>query len=65
MGIVSSLLLICLSPELYNLYGLDPTKAPVPFNNPGLFSIPLSFITLIVVSLITQNGSKQAEPAAA
>lgn len=53
MGIVSSLALIALSPELYKLYGLDPTQAPVPFANPGIISIPLSFITLIVVSLVT------------
>jgi cation/acetate symporter len=53
MGILSSLLLILLSPELYKLYGLDPAAAPVPFSNPGIISIPLSFITLIVVSLLT------------
>ena len=53
-GIVSSLLLIVLSPELYKIYGLDPARAPVPFSNPGLFSIPLSFVTLVVVSLLTQ-----------
>ena len=53
MGIVSSLLLIALSPDLYKLYGLDPTTAPIPFTNPGIIAIPLSFITLIVVSLLT------------
>lgn len=53
MGIVSSLLLISLSPDLYKLYGLDPTTAPIPFTNPGIISIPLSFITLVVVSLLT------------
>ncbi len=53
MGIVSSLLLIALSPDLYKLYGLDPTTAPIPFTNPGIISIPLSFLTLIVVSLLT------------
>ncbi|MHB9038174.1 MAG: sodium/solute symporter [Armatimonadota bacterium] len=53
MGIVSSLVLIALSPDLYKLYGMDPTTAPVPFTNPGIISIPLSFITLIVVSLLT------------
>ena len=53
VGIVSSLLLIALSPDLYKLYGMDPTTAPVPFTNPGIISIPLSFITLVVVSLLT------------
>ncbi len=54
MGITSSLLLILFSPELYKLYGKDPTLAPIPFSNPGIISIPLSFITLVVVSLLTR-----------
>jgi len=54
IGIASSLLLILFSPELYKLYGLDPAAAPVPFSNPGIVSIPLSFIALVVVSLMTQ-----------
>jgi cation/acetate symporter len=55
MGIVASLVLIALSPDLYKQYGLDPTTAPVPFSNPGIVSIPLSYITLIVVSLFTRK----------
>jgi cation/acetate symporter len=55
MGMVSSLLLISLSPDLYKQYGLNPALAPVPFSNPGIISIPLSFITLVVVSLLTQK----------
>jgi cation/acetate symporter len=54
MGMISSLALIMLSPDLFKLYGLDPTSAPIPFSNPGIISIPLSFITLVVVSLMTQ-----------
>jgi cation/acetate symporter len=54
-GIVSSLGLIAFSPELYKLYGRDPLQAPVPFTNPGIFSIPLSFIVLVVVSLLTRK----------
>jgi cation/acetate symporter len=54
-GIVSSLGLILLSPDMYKLYGLNPIAAPVPFSNPGIFSIPLSFIVLVVVSLMTQK----------
>ena len=53
VGIVSSLGLIAFSPELYTLYGMNPLDAPIPLNNPGIISIPLSFITLIVVSLLT------------
>lgn len=55
VGIVSSLGLIALSPELFTLYGMNPLDAPIPFSNPGIISIPLSFITLVVVSLLTQK----------
>ena len=55
VGIVASLGLIAFSPELYKLYGLNPLDAPIPFSNPGIVSIPLSFITLVVVSLLTQK----------
>lgn len=56
VGIVSSLGIILLSPDLYkSLYGLDPARAPVPFSNPGIISIPLSFLALVVVSLLTAN----------
>lgn len=61
VGIIASLGLILLSPELYGRYGLDPDTAPIPFNNPALISVPLSFITLVVVSLLTPKPS--AEPA--
>jgi cation/acetate symporter len=53
VGIVSSLALIAFSPELYTLYGLPAASAPIPFSNPGIVSIPLSFVTLVVVSLLT------------
>lgn len=56
VGIVASLTLIAFSPELYTLYGMNPLDAPVPLNNPGIVSIPLSFITLVVVSLLTQKA---------
>jgi cation/acetate symporter len=58
VGIVASLSLIAFSPELYTLYGLNPLDAPIPLNNPGIVSIPLSFITLVVVSLLTQKAEK-------
>ena len=55
VGIVAALGLILISPSMFARYGLDPSTAPIPFSNPGIFSIPLSFITLIVVSLMTQK----------
>ena len=58
VGIVSSLVLIAFSPELYTLYGKNPLDAPIPLNNPGIISIPLSFLTLVVVSLMTQKPAQ-------
>jgi len=55
IGIISALGLILASPSMYTRYGLDPSTAPIPFSNPGLISIPLSFLTLVVVSLMTQK----------
>ena len=60
-GIVASLALIALSPDLYKLYGLNPATAPIPFSNPGIVSIPLSFIVLVVVSLLTQPKAQAAD----
>ncbi len=63
-GVASSLTLIALSPDMFKQFGLDPTRAPIPLNNPGIVSIPLSFITLVLVSLATQkNGEEAAKPA--
>jgi cation/acetate symporter len=60
VGIVSSIGIILFSPTMYGLYGLVPKNAPIPLDNPGIISIPLSVITLVVVSLMTQkeNASK-------
>jgi cation/acetate symporter len=54
-GIASSIGLILFSPTMYGLYGLDPIKAPMPLANPGIISIPLSFVVLVLVSLATQR----------
>ncbi len=59
VGIVSAIGLILLSPDMYTRYGLDPASAPVPFSNPGLISIPVSFVALVVVSLLTQKKETQ------
>jgi cation/acetate symporter len=55
IGMLASLLIIMLSPTLYEIYGLPASQAPIPLQNPGIISIPLGFITLIVVSLITKR----------
>lgn len=59
VGIIASLALIAFSPGLYTIYGLNPLDAPFPLNNPGIISIPLSFLTLIIVSLLTQTTKKE------
>ena len=58
VGMVSSLILIGLSPDMWGLYGLAPTQAPIPFSNPGIVSIPLSFATLVIVSWVTPRRSQ-------
>ncbi|MFH0735859.1 MAG: cation acetate symporter [bacterium] len=55
IGMISSLVIILLSPTLYDIYGLNPASAPIPLQNPGIISIPLGFITLIVASLMTKK----------
>ena len=55
VGMLSALALILFSPTLYELYGLPPASAPFPLQNPGIVSIPLGFLTLIVVSLLTKK----------
>lgn len=61
VGMISSLGWILLSQDTYKgVYGID-AKAIVPFSQPGLVTIPLGFLTLVVVSLITQNGSNKKE----
>jgi cation/acetate symporter len=55
VGMLTALLLIVFSPTLYELYGLPPASAPFPLQNPGIISIPLGFLTLIVVSLLTKK----------
>ncbi|TVQ41049.1 MAG: cation acetate symporter [Spirochaetaceae bacterium] len=59
VGIVSAVGLILLSPDMWVRYGFDPATAPMPINQPGIVSIPLSFVVLVVVSLATarRNGT--------
>ncbi|MCM8814063.1 MAG: hypothetical protein NC924_09060 [Candidatus Omnitrophica bacterium] len=56
VGLTAALGLILLSQETFtNVYHLVGVKAPVPLNNPAIISVPLSFMTLIIVSLLTQK----------
>ena len=56
VGLVSSVSLILLSQKTFNeVYHLSNVHAPVQLNNPAIISVPLSFLTLVIVSLITQK----------
>lgn len=56
VGLVSALILILLSQKTFNeVYNIPNVIAPIQINNPAIFSVPLSFITLIIVSLFTQS----------
>ncbi|TWU05107.1 sodium/solute symporter [Stieleria varia] len=56
VGMISSLGWILLSAGTYkSVYGLDPSTAMTPFDQPGIVTIPLAFVTLIVVSLLTHS----------
>jgi cation/acetate symporter len=68
VGMCSSLAWILLSAEAFqNVYGYSGDAAAkaawVPFSQPGLVTIPLGFLTLVVVSLFTRSG--KASPAVA
>jgi cation/acetate symporter len=57
VGLLSSLGWLALTgPAYQNVYGLDAKLAPMPFSQPALATIPLGFIVLIVVSLMTQRS---------
>ncbi|MCW8892579.1 MAG: cation acetate symporter, partial [Deltaproteobacteria bacterium] len=55
VGLISSLGLILVSPDMWVRYGKLPAEAPVQFNSPALISIPLSFLALVIISMMTQK----------
>jgi len=55
IGLASSIGLILLSPDMYVRYGKLASDAPIALDNPGIISIPVSFLALVIVSLLTQN----------
>jgi len=59
-GMVAAIGIIMFSPSMYDKFGLDPATAPFPLDNPGIVSIPLSFLVLVVVSLFTQKKEQAA-----
>ena len=62
IGMISSLGWILLSAQCFkDVYGMDPTKSPVPFSQPGLVTIPLGFLVLVVVSLMTKVKANEPQ----
>ena len=58
VGLVLALGLILLSPDTFaQVYGQPATNAPMPISQPAIISVPISFITLVIVSLFTKKDS--------
>ena len=63
---VAAITILAISPQMSKLYFLwwdVKFGGWIPLNQPGIISIPLAFITLIVVSLMTQkdNANKKSD----
>ena len=59
VGMLASLGWILLSADTFEkVYGLSRDASPVPFSQPGLVTIPLGFVVLVVVSLLTRPEPK-------
>jgi cation/acetate symporter len=66
VGMVSSLAWILLSAQAFkDVYGLDPARALVPFSQPAIITIPLGFLVLVVVSLLTPRPEERPADRAA
>ncbi len=64
VGMTSSLAWILLSEDTYSqVYGLPAADAPMPFSQPGIVTIPLGFLTLFLVSLMTRKPKKDENAA--
>ncbi|RLS58593.1 MAG: cation acetate symporter [Planctomycetota bacterium] len=63
VGLLSSLTWVLLSKDaLTKLYGYPSDVIPlVPFSQPGIVTIPLGFLTLVLVSLMTGKPEKSQE----
>lgn len=56
VGLISSLGWILLSEQAFkDVYGLPIDYAIVPFSQPGIVTIPLGFVVLVAVSLVTKK----------
>jgi cation/acetate symporter len=61
VGMVSSLgWILCSADSMEKIFGMTASDALVPFDQPGIVTIPLGFITLVVVSLLTKKPEPEA-----
>ncbi|MFM8706900.1 MAG: cation acetate symporter [Planctomycetia bacterium] len=59
-GMVSSLVWILLSADTFEkVYGWSREASIVPFSQPGIVTIPLGFLVLVVVSLLTPPAPRE------
>lgn len=62
VGMISSLAWILLSRQAYSeVYNIDPNRSIIPFSQPALVTIPLGFVVLVAVSLLTKKTARPAE----
>ena len=65
VGMISSLGWILMSAQAFrDVYGLPATSALVPFSQPAIVTLPLGFLVLVVVSLLTTPREAPAVAAA-
>ena len=56
VGLVTSLLWVFLTPDMFtNIYKLDQKGAWMPLNQPGIVTIPLSFLAIFITSKLTRK----------
>jgi cation/acetate symporter len=55
VGIFCSMAIILMGPDMFELYGFQRHEAWIPLGQPGIVSIPASFLTIVVVSLLTSD----------
>ena len=61
VGLVSSMGWLAFTAPAYEfVYGLDPASAPAPFSQPAILTVPLAFLTLIIVSLFSRETKARA-----
>ncbi|OGI11381.1 MAG: hypothetical protein A2Y40_05905 [Candidatus Margulisbacteria bacterium GWF2_35_9] len=58
VGAIISLGIIIMGPDMFVIYGLNRADAWLPFGQPAIVAMPISFLTLIFVSLLTKPNQE-------